>query len=182
MSKIIRMTSTAAKLLAKFICSRASVALLSLFLIASLGGISSAQQLRSLNQPSEDYLPALQRKVRQGLIRVQNNLVYGNTLPFYTGGALVFDDTYAYIATPNGLFRTAKQITADSSFELIGFQNQAITNLYVHNNALYVLKRSEETRGTQATDHSFLKSEDRGATFIRLTPDCKNVWEVFVLF
>jgi hypothetical protein len=160
------MTSTAAKLLAKFICSRASVALLSLFLIASLGGISSAQQLRSLNQPSEDYLPALQRKVRQGLIRVQNNLVYGNTLPFYTDGAMVFDDTYAYIATPNGLFRTAKQITADSTFELIGFQNKAITNLYVHNNTLYVLKRSEETRGTQATDHSFLKSEDRGATFI----------------
>jgi hypothetical protein len=53
-------------------------------LIASLGGTSAAQQLRSLNQPSEDYLPALQRKVRQGLIRVRNNLVYGNTLPFYT--------------------------------------------------------------------------------------------------
>jgi hypothetical protein len=41
-----------------------------------------------------------------------------------------------------------------------------LLNLYVHNNALYVLKTSRETLGSQATDHSFLKSEDRGATFI----------------
>jgi hypothetical protein len=73
--------------------------------------------------------------------------------------AIAFDDVYAYIATPNGLFRTAKRITSESSFEPIGFQNKAITNLYVHNNTLYVLKYSEETYGSPATDHSFLKSE-----------------------
>ena len=166
MNKIISTYSEIPATLFKFACSRANVALLNLFLVSIFGGFSSAQQLNSSNQPSEDDLPALQRKVRQGLIRVQNNLVYGNNPGIKGGGALVFDDLYAYVATPNGLFRTAKRITAESSFELIGFQNKAITNLYVHNNTLYVLKYSEETRGTQATHHSFLRSEDRGQTFI----------------
>ncbi|MEJ7861050.1 MAG: hypothetical protein WKF90_05370 [Pyrinomonadaceae bacterium] len=166
MNKIISMYLAIPASLFKFACSRATVALLNLFLVSTFSGLSAAQPLEGVNIPSEDELPALQRKVRQGLIRVQSNLVYGNILPFTTKGALVFDDTYAYIATPNGLFRTAKRITAESSFELIGFENKAITNLYVHNNTLYVLKYSEETRGTQATDHSFLRSEDRGQTFI----------------
>ncbi len=166
MNKIISTFPAIPATLFKFACSRANVALLNLFLVSIFGGFSSAQQLKSANQPSEDDLPALQRKVRQGLIRVQNNLVYGNNPGIKGGGALVFDDLYAYVATPNGLYRTAKRITAESSFELIGFQNKAITNLYVHNNTLYVLKYSEETRGTQATDHSFLRSEDRGQTFI----------------
>ncbi len=166
MNKNFCINITATKSLLKFACLRATVALLYLFLMSTLGGLSAAQQLKSANQPSEDELPALQRKIKPGLIRVQNNFVYGNTLPLATSGALVFDDTYAYIATPNGLFRTAKQITAESSFGLIGFENKAITNLYVHNNVLYVLKYSKETPGNQATDHSFLKSEDHGATFI----------------
>ncbi len=166
MNKIACINFTAVKLFCRFAFSRVIVALLNLFLISTLGGISSAQRLKSADQPSEDDLPALQRKIKRGLIKVQNNFVYGNTLPLPTSGALVFDDIYAYVATPNGLFRTPKQITADSSFELIGFENKAINNLYVHNNALYVLKNSIETRGSQATDHSFLKSEDRGATFI----------------
>ncbi len=140
--------------------------LFNLLLITTAGAVCISAQIKDANQSLESDLPALQRKVKRGFIRVQNNLVYGTNSGPQGGAALVFDDLYAYIATPNGLYRTAKSITAGSSFELIGFQNTAITNLYVHNNTLYVLKQSLETRGTRATDHSFLRSEDRGATFI----------------
>jgi len=140
--------------------------LLNLFLMVTALVLCTSAQIKNVNESSESDLPALQRKVKRGLIRVQNNLIYGNNTAAQGEAALVFDTLYAYIATPNGLFRTAKSITADSSFELIGFQNTTITNLYVHNNTLYVLKLSKETRGTRATDHSFLRSEDRGATFI----------------
>ena len=150
-----------------FIYSRVIVVLSNLFLVLMLCGFGIAQQSKSANQASETDLPARQAKPKPGLIRVQNNLVYGenNSDIQINRAALVFDDIYAYVATPNGLYRTAKPITANSSFELIGFQNKTILNLYVHNNVLYVLKYSKETLG-RATDHSFLKSEDRGATFI----------------
>jgi hypothetical protein len=145
---------------------RLVVALLNLFLVTAASTLCVSAQIKNVNQSSESDLPALQRKVKRGLIKVQNNLIYGNNSGQHGAAALVFDDLYAYIATPNGLFRTNKSITAESSFELIGFQNTVITNLYVHNNTLYVLKLSKETPGTRATDHSFLRSEDRGATFI----------------
>jgi hypothetical protein len=146
---------------------RVIVVLSNLFLVFMLCGLCTAQELKSANQPSESDLPARQAKPKPGLIRVQNDLVYGeNNSDIQIGKAdLVFDNIYAYVATPNGLYRTAKPITANSSFELIGFQNKAIIKLYVHNNALYVLKYSKDTLG-RADDHSFLKSEDRGATFV----------------
>lgn len=148
--------------------TRVNIVLLNLCLVLPLSGLCSAQQSKGANQSSENDLPARQTKAKQGLIRVQNNLVYGqNSSDVQLGKAtLVYDDVYAYIATPNGLFRTAKPITADSSFEYLGFRNDSLLNLYVHNNALYVLKTSQETLGSQATDHSFLKSNDRGATFV----------------
>jgi hypothetical protein len=150
----------------KSIYLRLAVVLLNLFLLTTTGVICTSAQTKNVNQSAEDDLPALQRKVKKSLIKVQNNLIYGNNTAAQTEAALAFDNLYAYIATPSGLFRTAKSITAQSSFELIGFQNAVITNLYVHNNTLYVLKRSKETPGTRATDHSFLRSEDHGATFI----------------
>ena len=150
----------------EFARSRLFVAFFSLFLTITAGVQSTPAQIKNVNESSESDLPALQRKVKRGLIKVQNNLFYGTNSAMQGGAALVFDDIYAYLATPNGLYRTSKSITGNSSFELIGFQNTSITNLYVHNNTLYVLKRSLETRGTRATDHSFLRSEDRGATFI----------------
>lgn len=151
-----------------YIYTRVKVILLSLFLVITASGLCAAQQSKSANQPSENDLPTLQTKAKPGLIRVQNNLVYGqNSSDIQLGkAALVFDDGYAYVATPNGLFRTANPISADISFDFLGFRNKSIINLYVHNNALYVLKYSEETFGTRATDHSFLKSVDRGATFV----------------
>jgi len=165
MNKIIFTYLTASETLFKFAYSQTVVVL---FLVLTMSELCAAQSSKSANLPSENELPTLQRKVKQGLIRVQNNLVYGENNSSVPIGraALVFDDIYAYVSTPNGLYRTPKQITANSSFELIGFQNKSIINLYVHNNVLYVLKYSEETLGSRATDHSFLKSEDRGATFI----------------
>jgi hypothetical protein len=165
MNKIIFTYLTASETLFKFAYSQTVVVL---FLVLTMSQLCAAQSLKSANLPSENELPTLQTKAKPGLIRVQNNLVYGeNNSSVQIGrAALVFDDTYAYVSTPNGLYRTPKKITANSSFELIGFQNKSITNLYVHNNVLYVLKYSEVTYGSRATDHSFLKSEDHGATFI----------------
>jgi hypothetical protein len=147
--------------------SGAILTFLHLGVVFTLCGFCLAQQSKSVNQSSESNLLARQAKPKSGLIRVQNNLVYGeNNSDFQVGkAALVFDDIYAYLATPNGLYRTAQPITANSSIELIGFQNKSLLNLYDHNNALYVLKHFKATLG-RATNHSFLKSEDRGATFI----------------
>src|SRR5262249_42226875 len=41
-----------------------------------------------------------------------------------------------------------------------------IFNLYVNNGSLYVLKESIANQGTSATDHSFLRSDDHGQTFV----------------
>jgi hypothetical protein len=79
---------------------------------------------------------------------------------------LVFDDTFAYLVTPDGLFRLARDLNAASPLEMIGFERKQITNLYVHNNVLYVLKHGEQTRTERAIDHSFLRSEDQGRSFI----------------
>ncbi len=167
MNRIILTYLTIARILSTSVCLRVIVLLLSPFLVLSLNGLCAAQQSKSANQSSESDLPTLQTKAKPGLIRVQNNLVYGKNNSDVSGNAaLVFDDIYAYVDTPNGLYRTPKQITANNSFDLIGFQNKAITNLYVYNNTLYVLKRSEFTLGGRATEHSFLKSVDHGATFI----------------
>jgi hypothetical protein len=168
MSKIIVTNLTVSGNLFNSICSRAILTTLKLFVILTLYGFGIAQQSKSVNQTSESDLSARQAKSSPGLIRVHNNLFYGeNNSDVRIGrAALAFDDIYAYVATPNDLYRTVKPVTANSQFELIGFQNKSIQNLYVHNNTLYVLKYSEEVRGKRATDHSFLKSEDRGATFI----------------
>jgi hypothetical protein len=136
--------------------SRAIVVLLNIFLILTLGSPSASSQ-------SED-IPARRIKVKPGLIRPHNNIVYGNN-NIFSSGAMVSDDLFAYVATPDGLFRTPTPISPTSLFELIGFEGKAIQNLYVHNNSLYILKRSEETMGSPATDHSFLRSDDHGVTF-----------------
>ncbi len=81
---------------------------------------------------------------------------------------LVFDDQHGYFATPDGLFRTDKHLTGQSNLEPIGFKNRFITNLYINNEKLYVLKEAEQTDDGPASDHGFLRSDDRGDTFIPL--------------
>jgi hypothetical protein len=137
---------------------KTNVALATLFLISTS---------IALCQTPEKELPVIQAKAKPGLIKIRNSIVYGDSTYGRVGsGALVFDDAYAYVATPNGLFKTAQPITSDSSFELLGFQNKAIFDLLVHNNKLFVLKHSQAVLSNQPTEHSVLKSEDRGATFV----------------
>ena len=120
-------------------------------------------------QPPVTPLPARTVKPRQGLIRVGTELSYTNDFTHPSGSAaLVFDDQFAYLASPGGLYRTALPLTRQSTFDLIGFQNKNIFNLYVHGGALYVLKESVANQGTTATDHAFLRSDDHGATFVPL--------------
>ena len=128
MNKIIFTYLTASETLFKFAYSQTVVVL---FLVLTVSQLCAAQSSKSANLPSENELPTLKTKAKPGLIRVQNNLVYGeNNSSVQIGrAALVFDDIYAYVSTPNGLYSTPKQITANSSFELIGFQNKSIINL-----------------------------------------------------
>jgi hypothetical protein len=81
---------------------------------------------------------------------------------------LVFDDEFAYLATPDGLFRTSRSLNANSSRTLIGFAGQPIYNLYVRDNVLYVLKEGGDVRSNSIDVHSFLKSTDHGQTFVPL--------------
>lgn len=81
---------------------------------------------------------------------------------------IAFDDQFAYLATPDGLFRTSRVITADSQLTFLGFANYQILNLYVHQNVLYVLKVGGDPRSNTLDAHSFLKSTDHGQTFIPL--------------
>lgn len=87
---------------------------------------------------------------------------------------LAFDDTFAYLATPDGLFRLARDLNADSPLEMIGFERKQITNLYVRNNVLYVLKHGEQTRTERAIDHSFLRTEDQGQSFIPMDEELED--------
>ena len=80
---------------------------------------------------------------------------------------LVFDDQFAYLATPDGLFRTSRSLSATSPRTLI-FAGEGFSNLYVRNNVLYVLKDGGDPRSNTLEAHSFLKSTDHGQTFVPL--------------
>jgi len=82
--------------------------------------------------------------------------------------SLAFDDAYAYISTPNGLYRTGRNVNASDPLQLIAFPDKRIINLYVHNNSLYVLKFGEQTNTGPATEHTFLRSTNHGNTFTAL--------------
>ena len=86
----------------------------------------------------------------------------------YQLSRLVFDDQFAFLSTDDGLFRTSPPIGPESQFEFLGFANQRIWNLYVHENTLYLLKEGGDPRTGSLDAHSFLKSVDHGATFTPL--------------
>lgn len=89
---------------------------------------------------------------------------------------IAFDDQFAYFSTPDGLFRTSREITSNSPITFLGFANQLILNLQVHNNVLYVLKAGTEIKTNAIEEHTFLKSTDRGQTFIPLDEKLKKCW------
>jgi hypothetical protein len=82
---------------------------------------------------------------------------------------LVFDDQFAYLSTANGLFRTSRTLSSNSSLTLLGFADRRqINNLYDNKNVLYVLKTGGDPRSNNLDAHSFLKSTDHGQTFVPL--------------
>ncbi len=117
------------------------------------------------SQPqTEPNIPTIPAKAKTGLFRELVSVSYtsaSSTLPT----AFAFDDLYAYLATPDGLFRAALPLSASSTFIPIGFQNKNIFNIYVHNNSLYLLKDTVSAEGVP-TDHGFLRSDDHGASFV----------------
>ncbi len=72
------------------------------------------------SQPPEENLSALLIKSKPGLIKLNNILAYGEPNPF-GAAALAFDNSYAYVATPNGLFRTPLPLTSANQFENLCF-------------------------------------------------------------
>jgi hypothetical protein len=86
---------------------------------------------------------------------------------------IAFDDQFAYLSTPDGLFRSSRIITPDSPLTFLGFANYTILNLYVHENVLYVAKAGGDPRSNTLDAHSFLKSTDHGQTFIPLDEGLK---------
>lgn len=106
-------------------------------------------------------------------LRTVKVLPYQHTVVTNGIARLVFDDQFAYLATPEGLFRTAPTLSPDSPLTFLGFAGQATHNLYVHKNVLYVLKEGGDPRSNTLEAHSFLKSIDRGQTFVPLDEGLK---------
>lgn len=79
--------------------------------------------------------------------------------------ALVRDESSSYLATPGGLFRLPPRITAGASAELIGFSGRIVHSVALHDGVMYVLKEGSENAQGPASDHTILRSSDRGATF-----------------
>jgi hypothetical protein len=78
------------------------------------------------------------------------------------------DGTWSWVGTPGGLFRLEAPVTPGDEASLVGFEGNEMTAVYVHDGALYVLKRAAESMNAPATDRSFLRSTDGGATFVPL--------------
>ena len=106
-------------------------------------------------------------KPKTGLIRIVSEISFRRIFSHPNASAdLVFDNAFAYLAAPGGLYRTPLPLSSQSSFELIGFQDTNIFRLYVHRGSLYILKESVANQGNAATDHSILRSDDHGSTFV----------------
>lgn len=129
---------------------------------------------------SQPDIRATLLKAKPGLIRPIVNLQYGINNGG-TRGAMAFDDLYAYLGAPDGLYRAPLPLSAASVFERIGFADKKLVNIYVHNNLLYVLKTSEAVQGP-ATDHAFLRSSDHGASFVPLDNTLQECFSGFCNF
>lgn len=151
-------------------------------LIVSLPPTSAQKLAVSANLPAKSYSPihrfnsladfSLPNPVDQSFnpikgLKVLRTISFTNDYG-WAKSSLAFDDTYAYISTPNGLYRTGRNVNASDPLQLIAFPDKRIINLYVHNNSLYVLKFGEQTNTGPATEHTFLRSTNHGNTFTAL--------------
>src|SRR5687768_7911878 len=74
------------------------------------------------SQPPQNIRPVI-AKAKPGLIRSFTTINYDNGPLAFSFSSLVFDDLYAYAATPGGLFRASLPLTPRSPFALIAFPN-----------------------------------------------------------
>lgn len=125
-------------------------------------------------------IPALATKPKPGLVKAAFSIPFADTpSSYYDDGGMAFDDLYAYVATPAGLYRAPTPLGPGSQFQLVGFQGKPVINVYVHQNVLYVLKYAEEMKGGPAVDRSFYKSVDHGATYTAIDnglEECIGNW------
>jgi hypothetical protein len=115
---------------------------------------------------TQAQIPALKTKPKPGLVKAAYYIPLEAHETYYNTSAMAFDASYAYLATPAGLYRAPAPLGPASQFKLVGFHGLPIIKVYVHQNVLYVLKYGQETKGGPATEHSFLKSLDHGSTYI----------------
>ena len=118
---------------------------------------------------SADDIPAFSSARVIADIRFEPELEY-NTYE----SAMVRDEAFTYVATPGGLYRLPRTLQPGAQAELVAFAGRAISNLYVHDGALYLLKGGHESDGAPAADHTLLRSTDRALTF---TPLDQNLEE-----
>jgi len=72
-----------------------------------------------------------------------------------------FDERWAYISTPTGVWRMDKDLASTSSLTQLALGKGEINDIYVEDDGLYVLKQGEPAAG----GHCFLYSSDQGETF-----------------
>jgi hypothetical protein len=130
----------------------------------SLAGALFTLLFLALNTQAQ--IPALKTKPKSGLVKAVYSIPLEAHEIFYNTSAMAFDESYAYLATPAGLYRAPTPLGPASQFKLVGFHGLPIIKVYVHQGVLYVLKYGQETKGGPATEHSFLKSVDHGSTYI----------------
>lgn len=78
------------------------------------------------------------------------------------------DADSCYLGTSGGLFRLPSRVEPGAVAELVAFEGREIRNVYVHDGAIYVLKTGLESGNGPATDRTFFRSSDGGATFVPL--------------
>src|SRR5687767_882143 len=65
-------------------------------------------------------------------VRPARTVPYERAGDAFPGARLVYDDQFAYISSPDGLFRTAPGLSPNSPLTFLGFAGRQINNLYVH--------------------------------------------------
>lgn len=86
---------------------------------------------------------------------------------FSVNGSFAEDESFSYLGTPGGLVRFPRFIEEGSQGTLFAFPGKSISNLYIHEGSLYVLKEGEASTGP-GNDHTFLRSDDGARTFTPL--------------
>jgi hypothetical protein len=127
--------------------------------------------------PSRNLSSSNKLQGRVEALRKIRAFSYTNTDILHWNFKLAYDNTFVFIATPDGLFRVPKTQIANGPLELIGFADKPINNIYVHNNMLYVLLAAGTSPGTVPVNHSLFKSVDHGGTFVPIDKGLESCFQ-----